>query len=47
MRDPVMDERLEMDRLLDKISAAGIDALSADERRFLDEAAKRRRGELH
>ncbi len=47
VRDPVMDERLEMDRLLDKISAAGIDALSADERRFLDEAAKRRRGELH
>ena len=47
VRDPVMDERLEMDRLLDKISSAGIDALSADERRFLDEAAKRRRGELH
>ena len=47
VRDPVLDERKEMDRLLDKISAAGIESLSADERRFLDDAAKRRRGESH
>lgn len=45
-RDPRLDERIEMDRLLDKISATGIESLTGDERRFLDDAAKRRRGEL-
>ncbi len=33
----------EVDRLLDKISATGIQSLTAEERRFLDEVAKRKR----
>jgi membrane associated rhomboid family serine protease len=35
----------ELDRLLDKISSAGLDSLSAEERALLDESAKRLRGE--
>jgi len=37
----------EVDRVLDKISAFGIQSLTADERRFLDEASKRKRKDLH
>jgi hypothetical protein len=33
----------EVDRVLDKISAFGIQSLTAEERRFLDEASKRKR----
>ncbi|MGH7592534.1 MAG: DUF6576 domain-containing protein, partial [Gemmatimonadales bacterium] len=36
-------EAVEIDRVLDKISATGIDSLTADERRFLDTVAQRRR----
>jgi membrane associated rhomboid family serine protease len=36
-------EAVELDRVLDKISATGIDSLTADERRFLDTMARRRR----
>lgn len=36
----------EVDRVLDKISAFGIDSLTADERRFLDEVSKRKRKDL-
>jgi membrane associated rhomboid family serine protease len=46
VRDPVAEERAEMDRLLDKISASGLSSLSADERRFLDSVAARRRGDV-
>ena len=35
----------ELDRLLDKISSAGLASLSAEERALLDESAKRLRGE--
>jgi membrane associated rhomboid family serine protease len=42
--DPVATENAELDRLLDKISASGIDSLSADERRFLDGVSRRRKG---
>ena len=35
----------ELDRLLDKISSAGLESLSAEERALLDESAKRLRGE--
>jgi membrane associated rhomboid family serine protease len=38
-----VDEAVEIDRVLDKISATGIDSLSAEERRFLDGVARRRR----
>ena len=38
-----MEESVEIDRVLDKISATGIDSLTADERRFLDAVARRRR----
>ncbi len=38
--DPVSRE---MDRVLDKISAQGMASLTADERRFLDEVARRKR----
>jgi membrane associated rhomboid family serine protease len=38
-----IDEAIEIDRVLDKISANGIDSLTADERRFLDAVARRRR----
>lgn len=37
----------EIDRVLDKISAFGLDSLTPDERRFLDEASKRKRKDLH
>jgi hypothetical protein len=33
----------EVDRVLDKISAFGIQSLTPDERRFLDEVSKRKR----
>lgn len=36
-------ETEEIDRVLDKISATGIDSLTAEERRFLDSVAQRRR----
>ncbi|MDX2193561.1 MAG: rhomboid family intramembrane serine protease [Gemmatimonadales bacterium] len=35
----------EVDRLLDKISATGLASLTDDERRFLDDQSKRKRGE--
>jgi hypothetical protein len=35
----------ELDRLLDKISSAGLESLSLEERALLDESAKRLRGE--
>ena len=35
----------DLDRLLDKIGQHGIDSLTSDERRLLDEASKRMRGE--
>lgn len=35
-------ERVEMDRVLDKISSSGLDSLTAAERRFLNDAAERR-----
>jgi len=42
--EPRIDpERLEIDRVLDKISATGIASLSLEERRFLDEASSRRK----
>jgi hypothetical protein len=37
----------EVDRVLDKISAFGIQSLTAEERRFLDEASKRKRQGLN
>lgn len=37
----------EVDRVLDKIIASGIQSLTAEERRFLDEASKRKRKDLH
>jgi membrane associated rhomboid family serine protease len=37
----------EVDRVLDKISAFGIQSLTPDERRFLDEVSKRKRSDLH
>jgi membrane associated rhomboid family serine protease len=43
--DTVSKEAAEMNRLLDKISASGLGSLSVDERRFLDDIARRRRGE--
>lgn len=42
--DPVAAE---MDRVLDKISAEGIESLTADERRFLFEVSRRKKDELH
>jgi membrane associated rhomboid family serine protease len=42
--DPVA---LEMDRVLDKISAQGLASLTPDERRFLDDIAKQKRQQLH
>ncbi len=41
------DEAVEIDRVLDKISATGIASLTADERRFLDTVARRRRDLPH
>lgn len=40
-------EAAELDRVLDKISAAGIASLTADEQRFLDGVSRRRKGDLH
>jgi membrane associated rhomboid family serine protease len=40
-------EALEVDRVLDKIHADGISALTAEERRFLDNVAARRRDPPH
>ena len=37
------EETAEIDRVLDKISASGIDSLTPEERRFLDAVARRRR----
>jgi membrane associated rhomboid family serine protease len=37
----------EVDRVLDKISATGLNSLTPDERRFLDEVARRKRKDLH
>lgn len=37
----------ELNRLLDKISAFGLGSLTSEERRFLDEAAKKKRSDLH
>lgn len=37
----------ELNRLLDKISAFGLESLTSEERRFLDEVAKRKRSDLH
>jgi membrane associated rhomboid family serine protease len=42
--DPVARE---MDRVLDKISAEGIQSLTPDERRFLDDIARQKRQQLH
>ncbi len=41
---PEPGDQAEIDRLLDKISATGIDSLSPDEKRRLDQASKRMRG---
>ena len=37
----------EVDRVLDKISALGIQSLTMDERRFLNEVSKRKKKDLH
>jgi len=42
---PDSSEAAEIDRVLDKISAFGLASLTADERRFLDGVAARRRGQ--
>jgi membrane associated rhomboid family serine protease len=42
-RQQGVDEAIEIDRVLDKISATGIGSLTSDERRFLDAVARRRR----
>jgi membrane associated rhomboid family serine protease len=48
-REPEVDPLVaELDRLLDKISAQGLQSLTLAERRFLDEVARRKKGEeLH
>ena len=45
--DPAAIESAELDRLLDKISATGLDSLSASEREFLDGVSRRRQGGTH
>lgn len=40
---PVESDATILDRVLDKISAEGLDSLTADERQLLDDASKRRR----
>jgi len=40
----IQNEQAEVDRLLDKIKDKGMQSLSGKERRFLEEATKRRRG---
>ncbi len=42
--EPISPE--ELDRVLDKISAYGLESLTVEERRFLDEAAERKRREV-
>jgi hypothetical protein len=42
--DPVTAE---LDRVLDKISAKGIESLTAEERRFLDEVSKRKQRDVN
>ena len=42
--DPVTAE---LDRVLDKISATGIESLTTEERRFLDEVSKRKQREMN
>ncbi len=42
--DPVTTE---LDRVLDKISATGIESLTPEERRFLDEVSKRKQREMN
>jgi membrane associated rhomboid family serine protease len=42
--DPAVLEAAELDRLLDKIGATGMDSLTASERAFLDGVSRRRRG---
>jgi hypothetical protein len=37
----------ELDRVLDKISATGIESLTPEERRFLDEVSKRKQREIN
>jgi hypothetical protein len=44
---PRVSEAVEIDRVLDKISATGIASLTPDERRFLDAVASRRRNNPH
>jgi membrane associated rhomboid family serine protease len=41
------DEAAAIDRVLDKISASGLGSLTAEERRFLDSVARRRRDSTH
>ena len=43
----VPEEAVEIDRVLDKISAGGIESLTPEERRFLDAVARRRRDRSH
>jgi hypothetical protein len=38
---------VEVDRVLDKISAKGIESLTSEERRFLDEVSKRKQREIN
>lgn len=45
VRSPALDKtQAELDRVLDKISATGMNSLSATERKFLDEVAKKKKG---
>jgi membrane associated rhomboid family serine protease len=46
-RDALDTVASEMDRVLDKISAQGMDSLTPAERRFLDEVAEKKRQELN
>lgn len=43
--DPAELEAAELDRLLDKIGASGLDSLTSREREFLDRVSRRRRGD--
>ena len=45
--EPADAVAVEIDRVLDKISATGIESLTPAERRFLDEVAQRKRQELN
>jgi membrane associated rhomboid family serine protease len=44
---PASNDAAEIDRVLDKISVLGLGSLSAEERQFLDDAARRRRDTEH